>query len=108
MSNTINIGIKIITMKRILIFCFIVLSAFPTFAQKINICGNINYKQTTNFLNPFERDFSLKFNRSESLYKEISIKANNAKTKIEVKDDGQQLDRTMQRNNLNADFAAIQ
>ncbi len=75
-----------------------------SYAQKLTICGEIEYAQSTHFSRDFSRDFILKFNNSNSIYKEANISNKKEKIKQTNKDEGQQLNRDVPRNNLNPEF----
>ena len=49
------------------------------FAQKNNLCGEINYKQIKNISKIYEQNFIMKFSNKQSLYEEINIKKSNNK-----------------------------
>jgi len=91
-------------MKKIITFILTSIVINTNYAQELTICGEIEYVQSTHFSRDFSRDFTLKFNNSNSIYKETNI--TNKKEEIEQtnKDEGQQLSREIPRNNLNPEF----
>ena len=74
------------------------------YAQEEKICGKIEYIQSTHFSRDFSKDFSLKFNNYNSIYKEENILNKKEKIKQTNNDKGRQFDIDISRNNLNPEF----
>lgn len=72
--------------------------------QNIELCGEVEYKQVTNFSRYFERFFVTKFNKKISYSSEIKIKKTTEKLKQNDSDEGRTLYRDIERKNLTLDF----
>jgi len=91
-------------MKKTILFLLLCLLIVEAYAQEEQICGKIEYVQSTHFSRDFSRDFSLTFNPYNSLYQEENILNQKEKIKQTDTDEGRQLDRDVPRNNLNPEF----
>ena len=82
----------------------ILIIAFKASAQKVSICGEILYKQETNFSMYYERDFLMEFNNKESYYEETKVKASGSIVKNESSEEGLTKKILIGRNNLTPGF----
>ncbi len=83
----------------ILFFVFIQINS-----QNIELCGEVEYKQATNFSRYFERFFVTKFNTEISYSSEIKINRSNEKIKQNDSNEGRTVYRDIERKNLTSDF----
>ncbi len=87
-----------------IIFLLLISINYQVLSQENKICGEIQYSQTTHFSRDYERQFSLKFNGSISLYKEENIlKRKEIKTQNNY-DNSRQTDVDAARNNTAPEF----
>lgn len=91
-------------MKKIILFILVFAAINSIYAQELTICGDIEYQQSTHFSRDFSKDFTLKFNSSNSIYIETNITNKKEEIKQNNKDEGQQLNRDVPRNNLSHGF----
>lgn len=91
-------------MKKTILFIAICLLSTIIKAQELKTCGEVEYVQSTHFSRDFSRDFILRFNNDESIYKETNITEKKEKIEQTNKDEGQELIREISRNNLNPEF----
>jgi len=61
-------------MKKIILIIFITLVSIQVFSQKNDICGSIDYTYTTNSAYIHKEIYTLKFNSTFSISKEIDVK----------------------------------
>ena len=82
----------------------ILIIALKASAQKASVCGEILYKQETNFSMYYERNFLMAFNNKESYYEETNIKASRSIVKNEYSEDGLTKKNLIGRKNLTPSF----
>ena len=82
----------------------ILIIALKASAQKVSICGEILYKQETNFSMYYEHDFLMEFNNKESYYEETKVKASGSIVKNESSEEGLTKKILIGRNNLTPSF----
>lgn len=91
-------------MKKIKVTTILFLIATTYSIAQNRFCGEIIYQETTNFAWKNSRDFILKFDISHALYEEQLPTKSKQKQEVVEKNEGNQLNRTMPRNNLNPEF----
>jgi GLPGLI family protein len=73
-------------------------------AQNKTICGEVYYKQATNFSRYFVRQFIMQFNNDASLYQEYNLEIEKGKLKKNYSNQGLTYVNEMARKNLSPEF----
>lgn len=94
----------ILNKKIVNLALLVLIIALKVSAQKASVCGEILYKQETNFSMHFERNFLMAFNNKVSYYEETNIKASETIVENEYTDEGLTKKTMVGRKNLTPDF----